>query len=83
MTEPASVIPARGLIVAPRLPEKPKDHTGNPFTSDGDITADCAVEGCGWHAMGPRSVMKQVIDRHHKLFHSESIGVVLLNQARQ
>lgn len=74
--------PAR-ILVAPRLPDRPKQHTGNPFTSEGDIVADCATDDCGYHAMGPRAEVKKALDQHHRLFHSESIGVVLLNQARQ
>ncbi len=83
----SSLAPARSLIVAPRLPEKPKAHTGNPFTTLGDITLDCdgLMNGrpCGWHVMGPRAIAKKAYDEHRKMFHSQEIGVVLLNQPRQ
>lgn len=75
--------PARSLIVAPRLPPKPLVHTGNPFTSLGDVVADCAAEGCGYHVMGPRDVVKKAIDLHHAMYHSEETVVVLLNQPQQ
>ncbi len=78
---------ARSLLVAPRLPEKPKAHTGNPFTTQGDLIMDCdgAINGrpCTWHAMGERSEVKKAYDEHRRMWHSEEIGVVLLNQPRQ
>ncbi len=80
--------PARSVIVAPRLPVRPKNHTGNPFTTDADIVADCDTlldDGtkCGYHVMGPRAEVKKALDMHHRMYHPQSIGVVLLNQARQ
>lgn len=84
MTSPTSTsVPARSIIVAPRLPDRPKEHTGNPFTSEGLMTADCMVDGCTYHAVGPRADVKKAVDAHHKLYHSEQIGVVLLNQPGQ
>lgn len=83
MTQSRIVVPARGLIVAPRLPDKPKQHTGNPFTSEGDVVVDCAVEGCGWHAMGPRAEVKRAIDAHHQMHHSQEVAVVHLNRPHQ
>lgn len=74
---------ARSLVIAPRMPPAPREHTGNPFTAGGDIVLDCTEEGCGWHWMGPRSVAQQAYSRHKAEYHSEAIGVVLLNQARQ
>jgi hypothetical protein len=74
-----SSLPARSLIVAPRLPPKPELHTGNPFTTLGDVVADCQVEGCGYHVMGPRADVKKAIDAHHAMWHSEDTVVVILN----
>ena len=74
---------AREIIIAPRLPAKPKVHTGNPFTTIGDVTADCGVPGCGYHCMGPRQDVKRAMDEHHRMYHNETTGVVLLNQPRQ
>jgi hypothetical protein len=78
---------ARELVVAARLPEFPKVHTGHPFTAVGDIVADCdgKIDGkpCGWHAMGERALVKKAYDEHRKLYHSTEIGVVLLNRPRQ
>lgn len=79
---------AREIIIAPNLPPMPKQHTGNPFTSDGWIVADCtAVDPmtgkiCGWHALGPRSDMKLAINEHHRLYHSQEIVATLLNHPR-
>lgn len=70
---------ARSLIVAPRLPAAPKAHTGDPFTTVGDVVADCTVEGCGWHAMGPRADVKKSIQAHHALHHPQDVVVTLLN----
>lgn len=75
--------PARDLVVATRLPPFPKEYTGNPFTSLGDVVADCEVEGCGYHVQGERSHVKLALKEHHRLFHPESISVVRLNLARQ
>ncbi len=83
MTLPSVQIPARGLIVAPRLPERPKLHTGNPFTTVGDVVADCGVAGCGYHVMGARADVKKALDEHRRFYHSEETSVVLLNHARQ
>lgn len=47
------------------------------------MTADCMVDGCTYHAVGPRADVKKAVDAHHKLYHSEQIGVVLLNQPGQ
>lgn len=77
------IVPARGLIVAPRLPARPAEHTGNPFTTLGDIVADCAVDGCGYHAMGPRADVKLAMDEHHRQYHSQETAVVHLNRPRQ
>ncbi len=76
---------ARELIVAPRLPAKPKHHTGNPFTTVGDVVVDCDVLGCGWHAMGPRADIKKAWDEHYRVWHAsaEQTGVMLLNHPRQ
>lgn len=74
---------AREIIVAPRLPKFPTQYTGNPFTSAGDVVADCGIPRCGYHVMGPRDQVKKAMDEHHRLFHSEETGVVLLNQPRQ
>ena len=76
--------PARSLVVAPRLPAFPKEHTGNPFTSDGDVVVDCDVDGCGYHAMGPRPLMKKALDDHHRQCHASAQAplVTLLNHPR-
>ena len=76
-------MPGRSLIIAPRLPAKPKKYTGDPFTSDGDIVMDCGEPGCGWHAMGPRLEAKKAWREHHKMYHPQATGVVLLNTPRQ
>lgn len=83
LTPPKPKLHARSLIVAPRLPERSKFHTGNPFTSEGDMVADCGAEGCGYHVMGTRAHVKLALDEHRKMFHPDEIGVVLLNQPRQ
>lgn len=75
---------AREVIVAPRLPAKPPGETyKTPFDAEGDIVVDCDVDGCGWHAMGPRSLMGKAVKAHHQMYHPDQIGVVLLNQPRQ
>lgn len=75
--------PARSLIVAPRLPAKPNLHTGNPFTTVGDVVADCGADGCGYHVMGPRDQVKKAMDAHRRLNHSEETFTVLLNHPRE
>lgn len=83
------LLPARSIVVAPRLPAKPKVYTGDPFTADADIVLDCdqvdAVTGkpCGWHAFGPRKDMKAAVQEHNQMYHPNQIGTVLLNQPRQ
>lgn len=78
-------IAARSLIVAPRLPELPKEYSGNPFTSDGWIVADCNVPGCSWHACGERPHVGAAWREHYRQFHAsaQETGVVLLNNPRQ
>lgn len=78
-------LPARSVVVAPRLPLRPRAHTGDPFTSDGDIVLDCDVAGCGWHAMGPRLLMRAAFQEHYRQFHSatQEPVVVLLNSIKQ
>ena len=87
MTSLVAMPKARSLVVAPRLPERSKHHTGNPFTSEGEVVLDCDSDlngkPCGWHWMGPRSLAKQAWNAHHQMYHPESIGMVLLNQPRQ
>lgn len=85
-----SAAPARPqprIVVAPRLPVRPREHTGNVFTTEGDIVAtctNCAAEGGKvYQVMGPRDLVKKALDEHRKLFHSQEIGVVLLNQPGQ
>lgn len=74
---------AREIVIAARLPAFPKRHTGNPFTSEGDVTLDCGVPGCGWHAQGPRKEAKEAWEQHSRLYHSMEIGVVHLNSPSQ
>ncbi len=75
--------PARGLVVATRMPSFPKEHTGNPFTTIGDLVADCMVEGCGYHVQGSRADVGLALQEHRRLFHSDEISVVAMNHARQ
>ena len=74
---------AKEIIVAPRLPAAPAVHSGNPFTTLGDVVLDCDL--CGWHAMGPRADVKRAWDEHYRQFHgsAQQTGVVLLNQPKQ
>lgn len=84
--KPPLIIPARGLVVAPRIPAlKPSEYTGKPFTSVGDIVVDCDIPGCGWHAMGPRADVKKAIDEHHKMYHASDseVRIIMINRARQ
>lgn len=79
---------AREIVIAPRLPERSKFHTGNPFTSEGDVVVDCDVHDelgrkCGWHAMGPRADVKKAADNHRRVFHPEATGVFILNAPKQ
>lgn len=78
----ATLASDRRIVVAPRLPDPPKMRTGNPWTSSGDIVADC--EACGYHAMGPRALVKKALDDHWRQHHASSTDpvVVLLNQPR-
>lgn len=78
---------AREIVVAPRLPPLPKEHTGNPFTSDGWIVAECTAvdergEQCGYHVMGPRPDVKLAVNEHHRMYHSQETVVTLLNHQR-
>lgn len=79
--------PAREIVIAPRMPAPPKNYQSNPFTTLGDVVVDCngVREGkpCGWHAMGPRDQVKKAYDEHYKLYHSDEVGTLLLNQPRQ
>lgn len=81
------IVPGGGGLItaAPRLPPKPTHTTGNPFDALGDVVADCGVEGCGWHAMGPRPLVKKAWDEHYRQHHAAAAqtGVVLLNHPRQ
>jgi hypothetical protein len=75
---------ARELVVTPRIPIFPRDkYTGNPWTTLSDVVADCDVPGCGYHVMGKRPEVKKALDDHRKMYHSDQVGVVLLNQPRQ
>lgn len=73
---------ARSLVLANRLPAPPKNHTGDPFTTIGDVVADCDVPGCGWHAMGARADVKKAIGEHRQMYHSTTPMVILLNHPR-
>ncbi len=79
--------PAREIVVAPRMPERPKTYGLSPWTTDADAVVDCdgTIDGrrCGWHAMGPRATVKKAYDEHRRMFHSDEVGVLLLNQPRQ
>lgn len=85
--EPAGKVPARSLVFAPRLPPPPKIHTGNPFTSLGDVVAECETclrtGGKRYHVSGPRADVKQALVAHHREFHAEETSVILLNQPAQ
>lgn len=75
---------ARSFVVAPRLPDPPKERFGrNPFDWASDITVDCNAPGCGWHAMGPRALMRKAVADHRAMYHSQDTNVILLNQPRQ
>lgn len=78
-------LPARSLVVAPRMPAEPKIRKGgNPFGEMGDIVVDCGVPGCGWHAMGPRDLIGKAQAEHTRMYHSQVSTeiVTLLNIPR-
>lgn len=83
LPKPLNPRPARDIVVATRMPPPPKSYGSNPFDTVGHVTADCGVEDCGYHVQGERKDVGIAIRQHHRLFHSESISVVLLNHARQ
>lgn len=82
---------ARAVVVAPRIPSLDrKTYNGNPFTSAGDVVADCDVvkaDGtkCGWHAMGSRADVRLAWNEHYRQFHGadQAVGVLLLNTPKQ
>jgi hypothetical protein len=72
------------IVIATRMPDKPKQRVGGtPFDQDGDIVVDCDQPGCGWHAMGPRKLIKKAMDEHQRMYHAEQGSVILLNQPKQ
>ena len=70
------------------MPSFPKFYTGNPFTSEGDVYAECGVEGCKvyggqpFHTMGPRATVKKIMADHHRLCHVQETAVIKLNQRK-
>jgi len=72
-------VKAREIVLAHRVPAPPKEHTGNPFTSIGDMVVDCDMPGCGWHAQGTRENVKLALEEHRRMFHTGEIFVVKLN----
>ena len=81
-----SLLPARSIVVAPRLPAFPKEYRGLG-ESLGDIVAECETcrltGGRRYHVQGARADVKRAMDEHHRLYHPDETGVVLLNQPRQ
>lgn len=77
-------IPARGLIVAPRLPPRPKDYI-DMFRSIGKIVISCETPGCDWLYMGSRLESKAAVTEHNRLSHSDSTEahVMMINKPRQ
>lgn len=79
---------ARGVVMVPRLPALPKLRTGNPWTDEGDVYAECGVEGCKaaeghpFHYMGDRRTVQKAMAEHHRFYHVEDTQVVLLNQRK-
>jgi hypothetical protein len=81
---PVAKRPAREVVVATRLPKIPEvGEYRTPWDSPGDVVAECAVDGCGYGCSGPRAEVGKAMKAHHALYHSQSIGVVLLNHPRQ
>jgi len=76
-----AAVPAREIVIAPRLPALRTENYKNPFDAEGDVVADCDL--CGYHIMGPRPMVGAAMRDHHRVFHHESTGVVLLNAPRQ
>jgi hypothetical protein len=80
--------PARGLVVATRMPPPPKLGTyTTPWESPGDVYAECDVttdgKRCGYACSGERVEVGKAMRAHHRMFHVNEVAVVLLNQARQ
>lgn len=79
---------ARGLVMVPRLPSVPSLRTGNPWTDDGDVYAECGVEGCKaaggdpYHVMGSRRMVQKAMAQHHSFYHVDETLVVKLNQRK-
>lgn len=74
---PAIVKPAaRSLIVAPRLPDPPKNRGRGPWDADGDVIVDCQIPGCpyDWHAIGPRAQVELARREHVRMCHSQAAG---------
>lgn len=64
--------PALEIVTSLRLPKMGKRHGPGAFDAEGDVTVDCAVEDCGWHAYGPRSEMVKAVSDHRRRFHSQA-----------
>lgn len=80
--KPVAKRPAREIVIASRLPALPDEGTySTPWESPGDVVAECAE--CGYGCSGPRAEVGKAMKAHHALYHSQSIGVVLLNHPRQ
>lgn len=77
-------LPARSLVVAPRLPDAPRFHTGDPFTAEGYIVIDCDQPACGWHCMVERSLGRKAIEEHRRQYHGSAFEplVIRLNNPR-
>lgn len=79
---------ARGLVMVPRLPALPKLRTGNPWTEEGDVYAECGVPGCRaagtdpYHIMGTRATVRRAMAEHHRFYHCDEVAVVKLNQRK-
>lgn len=77
-------IPARGLVVAPRLPPRPKDYT-TMFAGLGRMLVSCEDPNCDWVYMGTRMTAKEAITEHNLLMHSDctTAHVLMINKPRQ
>lgn len=77
-------IPARSLLVAPRLPARPKDYL-TMFTSLGKVLISCENVECDWLYTGSRLEAKAAITEHNRLAHSDQdeAHVVMINKPRQ
>jgi hypothetical protein len=81
-------MPARSLVLASRMPTFGARTGPGLFDREGDVVYECGTllngKPCGWGCAGTRADVKNAVENHRRMYHSQDVDPVVgfLNRPR-